>query len=291
VDGRQFGKLDSAGSLGPSAVTADVEHVIQLRKDDDHEEIKVTKRAPAKEAIVLSGADARLKLVGILEFQVQPQGAQVSINQQGEAPRRVTEKSMRFREGAYIVKATADGYDTIEKSVTVVSGPPQIVRVALVRTAGRGPRDEVKPSKPIELPELFDDPKNWTRNDKDFWIHDGPSWMAAGYFNRVFNVFKGKNGLFGKAEKVGWLIYLDNVDYLEFELDGSNLSWRDVIGGKPTPWVKKAHKETQKAFYRLELNVANDGVLVKVGEARIVISRKVTWRTGFRSKVGLRLVK
>jgi hypothetical protein len=63
-----------------------------------------------------------------------------------------------------------------------------------------------------------------------------------------------------------------------------------VIGGKVTE-TRLRNIASEKEFYRLNIRVAEDGVFLKIGNTEDVIRGKVTGRTGFVGKFGLRLVK
>jgi hypothetical protein len=289
VDDRQIGTLDSSGSLAPQPVAPGVDHSIRLHKAG-YEDFETKKRSPMREAIVISAAEGRLKALGTLVFDIQPPEAQVTYHQQGETAKKVTDKVVPLREGAYIVNGAADGYEPFEGKAQAVSGQRITVPVKLVRKEAKAQPVEAPTPKKVELPELFGDSENWKR-DNGFWVHDGSTWLKDSHFEHIFDVLKIKKSL-GRQERIRWRIYLDAGDhYIECEVDGSNYSRRIVMGGKASDAVKIPHKSTQKDFYRLEITVADEAVVIKVGEATDNLPRKVSGRTVFDGKYGLRLVK
>jgi eukaryotic-like serine/threonine-protein kinase len=286
VDGNPIGKLDPTGALAPTGVTPDVDHVIRIEKEN-YEPFETKRHAPVKEAIRISAPEAQLKQFGALVFEGQPPNAKITIRRRGEAPRDVTEKAVPLRGGAYTVDATADGYEPFQQDEQVGSGQSVTVQIAMNRKA---PTPTVTRPKPVDVPDLFDESARWTRQEDGFWIHDGPVWFKELYFTHVFEVLKPKKG-FIKQAKVRWVVYAQDDHYIECELDDTTFSTRERIGGKWNPQIKHAHKTGSEGFVRVEITVASDHVIQKVGQAIDRFNGKVGGRTGFDGKFGLRLVK
>jgi hypothetical protein len=154
----------------------------------------------------------------------------------------------------------------------------------------KAPTPTVTRPKPVDVPDLFDESARWTHQEDGFWIHDGPVWFKELYFTHVFEVLKPKKG-FIKQAKVRWVIYAQDDHYIECELDDTTFSTRERIGGKWNPQIKHAHKTGSEGFVRVEITVASDHVIQKVGQAIDRFNGKVGGRTGFDGKFGLRLVK
>ncbi len=252
-------------------MTPDVEHAIRIHKED-YEDFKATRRAKMKESIPFSVAEAQLKPFGTLVFEVKPPETQVTIHQQGEAARKV-DKTVRLREGTYIVTGTADGYEPHQNNaVQVASGQSRTIPVVLTRKE-RKPIiiDPGLSPKRREVKELFDSTITWDRRDDGFWLHNA---LGGAYLN------------------VHWFIYLDprGDDYIDFEVDGSEYRRKQVIGGKVTE-TRLHNIASEKEFYRVNIRVAEDGVFLKIGNTEDVVRGKVAGRTGFVGKFGLRLVK
>ena len=105
IDGRTVGKLDANGTIAETAISPDVDHTIRLQREN-YEPKEIRRRAGVKDMISIGGADAVLKPFGTLVLEVQPGDAQVTIQRRGEPARRVTERTLRVREGTYTVTAS-----------------------------------------------------------------------------------------------------------------------------------------------------------------------------------------
>jgi serine/threonine-protein kinase len=290
LDGASRGTLDSTGAFGPIKVPPDVEHSIRFQKEN-FEPSATVRHAGAKETIQISGAEARLTAFGTLVLEVQPTDSIVTITRKGEsAARKITETTLHLREGVYVVHAApADPshYNSAEEEKQVLSG--QTVKLPL--TLSRKVERVSLPPKPVELTDLFDASlQKWRKDSKGFWLREGNTWFKQNYFDHVFEVLKMKKR-FGGQEKIHWLTYLDSEDYWEFEIDGTNLSWREVKNGKSPSWSRRPHYVGQSDSFKLEINVKPEGWSVKVGQAESLVQCKINGRTGFDSKIGLRLIK
>jgi len=285
IDGREAGKLNSEGSLAPTGIAPDIEHSIRIQKQD-YEAFDAKRHAKVKDTILISASEARLKPFGTLVFEVKPPGAHVTIHQQNETAREVTDKTMRLREGTYIVNGTADQYLPFKGEEQVVSGQERIARVMLTPL----PPPVIQPPAPTEIPELFGDSKNWKRLDNGFWFHEGPSWLKDGYFTHAFEVLKPKKGVI-RQEKVRWRIYLEGGNYIECELDDSAFYRREMVDGKFTPQKKMPHKAGGGTSLHIEITVERDRVIHKIGQVNDIFPCTVKGQTGFDGKVGLRLAK
>jgi len=275
--------------LPPTPVAPDVEHTIRLHKDD-YEDFELRRHAAAKETILISGSEIRLKPFGTLSFVVQPPETQMTYHLQGEAPTNITDKTLRLREGTYVVNGTAAGYESFERRIPLISGQNTTVQVSLSRKEQNQPRIEVPIPKHTELPELFTETKNWKLDSDGFWMHETTTWLKDIHFNRVFEVLKIKKSL-GRQEKIQWRLYLqpESEDRIECELDGTNYIRRQVIGGKVKEEIKKPHRSSEKTFFRLEIKVTEDGVVQKIGQVTDTIPFNIKGRTGFENRFGIRL--
>jgi hypothetical protein len=202
----------------------------------------------------------------------------------------VTDSTLHLREGAYVVHAApADPtrYNPAENEKQVVSGQTAKLTLTLAPKSERASL----PSKPVEIPDLFDASlQKWKKDNKGYWVREGTTWFKQNYFDHVFDVLKMRRR-FGGQEKIEWRTYLDNEDYYEFEIDGTNLSWREVKDSKNPPWSRRPHYAGQGESFKLEINVKPDGWSVKAGQAESLVQCKINGRTGFDSKIGLRLIK
>ena len=294
VDDQKIGVLDSSGSFGPKAVTPDAEHAIRLHKEY-YEDFKATRRAKMKESIPFSVAEGQLKPFGTLVFEVQPPETQVTVHQQGEAAQKV-DKTVRLREGTYIVTGTAGGYEPYQNNaVQIASGQSRTIPVVLTHKEKPKNIDPGPPPKRREVKELFDSTITWDRRDDGFWLHNaaGGAYLNDTYFDHVFEALKiKKKGILKGQEKIHWLVYLDTRgdDYIDCEVDGSDFRRRLVIGGETTE-TRQYKIASEKELYRVNIRVAEDGVFLKIGNTEDVIHGKVAGRTGFVGKFGLRLVK
>jgi hypothetical protein len=133
VDGHWVGKLNSVGSLATD-VTPDIPHSIQFKKQNYGDSTELTRRAAVKQAIRITGSEARLKPFGIVAFSdVQPRETQLTVQRLGEREtRKVTDLRMALPGGTYVVKGTAEGYEPFEKdNLAVLSGFETHVSVVL----------------------------------------------------------------------------------------------------------------------------------------------------------------
>lgn len=289
LDGNPVGRLDSSGTLGLIPMAPDIDHAVRIQKES-FEPAEWKRRAPLKETAIVSGGEARLKPFGTLVLEVQPADAQVSIHRGSETARRVSDKTLSLREGTYTVTASGDGdhrFERFQKDVQIVSGQRQVLQVTLTPK----PEASVAPPRRAAIMDLFtDDPKKWTADDEGFWFHDGVAWMKQLYFTHVFDILKVKK-TFGRLEKPHWLIYSQGNDYIECELDGTQLSRRAVRGGKAREWVRTPHGAGQADYYRLRIAVEPERVTLQIGKATDTFAAKIEGRTGFTGKFRMRLVE
>lgn len=286
VDGRPLDKLDASGALGPAPVSADTEHSIHIEKKD-YEPLEWRRRGAAKETITISGADAQLKPFATLLIEVKPPDARVTIRRRGENGRLIAERTLHLRQGAYTVSAT-NGNAPVEKEVTLGPGQRQTVTLEVPRKSE--PVVAAAPPKRVEAPDLFPPNTKWTTDSAGFALHEGTVWLTRIHFTHILDVLKIKK-TFGRQEKVKWRIYTQGDDYLECELDGTNLSTREINDGKAQEWVRKPHGLSEGNSYRLKLSVQPDQVTQQVGKASQVLQKNIEGRTGFVGKFGLRLVE
>jgi eukaryotic-like serine/threonine-protein kinase len=302
LDDRVIGKLDANGSFGPSNVPADTDHRIVFKKQN-FEDLSLTKKGvPAKQTILISGSEARLKEYGSLDFMtVSPSGTQLTYQGRGGAPKQVADwtKPIPLPEGTYTVRGTADQYEPFGQDVQIRSGQPMRIEVRLTSKPPAEPKapppDQKKAPPPVvQLPDLFRDPaKYWRRDEQGFWTHDGPVvWFKDFYFTKTFEVFL-KRGTF-RTEKLQWKTFLDDTErnYFEFELSDKELKRREWVDGKSKDWEKpKAHGIAQGGPYKLTISIQPDRIENSIGHANDIINRKVAGATGFDGKIDLKLVQ
>ena len=287
IDGKDAGKLDASGSVGPLPIAPGTDHVIRLQKAN-FEPLELKRKAGARETITLAGGQARLKQFGTLVFEVvDPPGTLVTIERSGESPRKITEKSVSVREGTYSVSGTANQYPPYQSQAQVTSGQSTPVRVVLTKRI-----EPVKPTestpKRVELKDLFRSQNGW-KDEDGFWVREETAFMKANQFRHTFDVLRIRKN-FGRREKPQWRVYTSEDDYIEAMLDDTNLAVRQRVGGKETEWQRKPHRAGQKDFYRLELTVSSDRIVEKIGQAIFEFPGTYDGRTGFIGRFGLRLV-
>jgi len=285
LDGKRLGTLDSAGSLPQQTVAPGEDHSIRIEKEN-YEPLVIKRQAAAKETIAITGAEAQLNPYGTLVFDIQTPEAKVTIRLAGEAPREVTDKTLRLRAGTYTVNASAAGYERLERDEQANPGKSRTVVIKLSPVKKTAPT----PPKSVELSDLFGDSKNWTRQG-GFWIYDGTNWLNEIYFTHVFDILRPKKGII-KSGKVSWRIYLqghDGNDYIECQLDDSAFYRREKIGGKFGHQTKILHNVTGGDSIRVEITVAKDHVTHKIGQVNDNFACSVGGHTGFDGKFGLRL--
>ena len=288
VDDRLVGRLDAGGGLAGVPIAPDVEHNIRFQREN-HESREVRRRGSVKETVLISGADAVLKPFGTLVLEVQPSDAQVTIQRRGDAPRRVTERTLRVREGTYTVSVNGGPrYQPFEKNdVTVAPGQTRTVPVVLTRREEPAPVAAAAP-KPRGLTDLFENPDNWKPGEKDFLQHEGSAFLKSVHYNHTFDFFRIKKP-FGRREKIEFRIYNSATDYVRYEIDGDNLTRTEMSGKTAKPSVKKPHGLSGDVF-RVSIKTEPERITVRVGQVTDTVAAAVAGRTAFDGKYAVRLV-
>ena len=117
----------------------------------------------------------------------------------------------------------------------------------------------------------FADPSQWHEENGEF-VHHGAAFLPyklppAGIFTFTVELLKG-GGLF-RSGKVRWrLMYIDNRNYAEFEIDRGHFVSRVVRNGKAFERGKKAVKDWEKQKQvAILIDVSSDHIVHKLGSA------------------------
>ena len=256
-------------------------HEIVLQKEN-YESKRVMKTFVVSQAVRLTAAESRLTPFGMLNFRVLTAGAEVTYRRKDEAQSHVAKnnETVSLAEGTYLVRASAEGYESKEVSYTVTPGSAPTVSWALQKT-------ETKPVVQAENAfSAVEDPSQW-QNLNGWIVYQGQSygWMkrAQGHFSidirkRAGNVFGGGGGIdfvvgyFEKGKnRVSY--HIDKLGYVSRKL---------TINGQ-TKEDSKMVRIAGDDYFRLQITIEPTRVTIHDGRGALVDDCAVS---GFDLTVG-----
>ena len=250
VDGVTAKTLDTSGAARIEVTPQS--HKISFRRDHFESPEAITRVFSRGQEIKLGAAEAKMKEMGRLQFQVTPQDAQVSYHRgdQKDVQHAKGRDVVWVPEGKYSITAEASGFVAQSKSdVSVTSGQVGTVELKLEADASAKKTADT-PSEP-GAKSLFEDPSQ-VRAEGGWLKATGPAEYvflkasAPHRFNLTF-ADPGKN-VFGKQKKMEWVVdFESDKQKVVYQFDGTKLERKATAAGKHAN-VSIACKATDQAF-------------------------------------------
>src|SRR5581483_808464 len=233
IDG-QMQTLQPDGSV--QATLSEGQHTVELQRPGYRP--KTLRRLVASgQTIELTAADFALEKLptsGTIVLTVVPRDARVTYRQ--GSGQEVAAPSAKFElpEGTYTFKATAPNYQERTETVELVAGETATVAMHL-------PPVSVVAVKPADPMEGWVDPKGWNP-DAGWYKRKGGGFVL--YKTKCLFQFTARRAdrrFFG-SRRLQWVVnYVDQKNYILFQIDKEKVSWRTFSDGKPGPETKVPH--------------------------------------------------
>jgi serine/threonine-protein kinase len=250
VDGVSVKTLDTTGAarieVTPQA------HKIGFRKEHFESPDAVARTFSHGQEIKLGAADAKLKEMGRLQFQVTPQDAQVSYHRSDhtEIQHAKGRDVVWVPEGKYAITVAAPGFTAQSKNdVAVTSGQVGTVELKLEPEAAS--KKSAEAAQDASGKSLFEDPS--LLKAEGGWLKaTGPAefvYLKSGAprsFNLTF-ADPGKN-VFGKQKKMEWVVdFESDKQKVVYQFDGNKFERKATADGKHSN-TSMVCKATDSAF-------------------------------------------
>lgn len=249
VDGVSVKTLDTSGAARLEVTPQS--HKIGFRKEHFESTDAVTRVFTRGQEVKLGAADAKLKEMGRLQFQVTPQDAQVSYQRSDrkEIQHAKGRDVVWVPEGKYAITAEAPGFTAQSKNdVAVTAGQVGTVELKLEPAAAK---KTAEAAQETGGKSLFEDPSE-LKSEGGWLKATGPAefvYLKAGAprsFNLTFSD-PGKN-VFGKQKKMEWVVdFESDKQKVVYQFDGNKFERKATAGGKHSN-TSMACKATDSAF-------------------------------------------
>ncbi|MGC2656962.1 MAG: PEGA domain-containing protein, partial [Bryobacteraceae bacterium] len=287
VDGTKVGSVSADGTF--SADLTPGRHTVVLRKQGYEEASSAPQTVNAGETMKVSGES--MKLLGMLVFHVNPAGAKISYQRDGEngTHEATNGQTVSLHAGSYQVGVEADGFQPKTESYIVTAGKQTAVDITLLGV----PKPPIQPTTPATV---FQDPASWKIGPSGWWEHPstGYSFLREnkGVFN--FDILKQsqKGNLFHKGpRKVMFVVdYHSDKDRILYTIDDHQLHRKVYSQDGDSSDNKVPHGMEAAAVYRITVDIEPDHVIVKNASGKILDEVKRTspgGKFGFLDDVSL----
>ena len=224
IDQALKGHLDAAGRFNFDLTSGP--HDIRLN-NDLFEPKELEKRIfTAGQQVRISGAEARLKPLGSINFQISTQGADIKYMSEGETSwHSARNEGVPLKAGRYQVLISADNYETRDETVTVESG--RVTNVSGYLKAKVAKRIEALPPPEQNLLP----PDAWEQDDSGFSVNrKGIGWIAGKNGNFKIELLRKSRKLAVFGGTVEWMIGVRNKgkDKVVYKLSSDGSLTRSV---------------------------------------------------------------
>ena len=262
LDGNYLGDVLPDGSFSSRNISLG-EHTIQLRREGCQPRSFVKVFAAAQPQL-LSGSDVILDPhplapepggptpTGTIEIKVTPASSQLTYSRVGEAQSRpINGPRLVLPQGLYVFSATAPEYQEFRQRVEVLPGQTRQLDIRL-------------PLKKLSLygMQSWEPDARWTPQDKWF-VHRGGDFVL--YRIRPMAGSIQFTGQVRKGRRLAWVVnYLDNNNYLLFEIDKRNFVRTEFFRGQRMPPLRKQHDAGDLSYFMVEIRIQDTGVTHRI---------------------------
>jgi hypothetical protein len=255
LDGTHIGTVGADGTFVFPKLDPPGKHTVTVRKES-HQPRQFDIDFPAGVTSELEGGLETA--VGTLRIESTPAPPEIRLmlRREGEtADRPVAEAAMQLPEGTYRVTGSANGYQPGSATVRVTAGRTTTATLALRRV-------EV-PKPVVKLPVLtladWEKTGGWTREGpllvrKGGNVVVAPLAPMAGSYN--FTI------LLQKGSRLEWLLnYVDDRNYVQYQLDKTNFSRVEVVNGRRGEAVRAPHRVDRDKYVSVQIDVSSEAVI------------------------------
>ncbi len=236
IDQTTAGTVQADGSFSAPRLSPG-EHVVELRKEG-FKTRRLQKRIVSGSNVAITSAEAALEVAtGEIKIIFTPPAATVTLSKAGEAPISVSSGSpVSLQPGTYTLTARLDNL-TRTSTVEVVAGQSKTLDLPL------GPTGMT----------LWDDPAGWKR-DAGTYVRKGGDFVlySASPTSGTF-VFSAQ---LQKGHRLQWVVnYVDEHNYILFEMDENNLYRSVRRNDEKTDEIKVPFKSEKKSFHTIQIHI------------------------------------
>jgi len=288
LDGQHLGTVGSDGSFRKDGIPPG-DHAIVLRHAD-YEDRPFPRPFTSGQTVRI--ADAQLTPFGTLEFHIVPAAARISYMRSDESQPHEAEngKSVRVKQGNYLISTRATGYRNRDDHFIVGSG--QLTQVAWTLPSIVTPVAPPPPPKPVPV-EYFAVPSDWEA-DGSWRVHrsEGMGWLRVAQGRYRIEFRRQTTKVFKKAKRVEWVIDSTDTGRVDYTFDFSNLTRRATVAGKQQPGIKAAVTGAGET-YVLDIDIGAQSIVIRDAQGKELDryeranSGQPTGRFGFKGEVAL----
>jgi hypothetical protein len=232
----------------------------------------VRRSLAAGDEIRLTAEDLRLAPVfGSVRVRVTPAGARVTYRRGNGAATEAPSGEMELEPGRYDFRASADGYQSAEQTVTIAAGethPVEIALVAIRRQAHAPPKDPMA---------IWATPGRWTKDDRGYVLKGKSVELASpapatGRFEFTVPVAGGIRNLLGTSRgDVAWVSgYHDDLNHTRIYVTRNDVEWVQIEAGAKVRKEKLPHGVRVRKDLHVVFEIAANNVIVKVRSGDVV---------------------
>jgi serine/threonine protein kinase len=259
IDEAVVGAIQPDGSFRLSHIIPG-DHVIELHKPGFNTK-RMQRHFNAGSEVALLAAEADLDMaMGQLRVTFSPPDSEVTLTgADGRSVKVASDNPLTLRPGSYTLAARAADRAPRTSSVEIVAGDSKILNLGSLVPGGM---------------DDWEVPGGW-RHESDMFIRKGGNFVlyraspTSGTFRFSVVLLKG--------HKLQWVLnYVDEANYLLFQMDENYFYRTQVVNGETIQGVKIPHKTAKKQFRTFQIVVSPGQVLQQIWEANAWVSLD-TW--------------
>ncbi len=255
LDGTLVGTVGGDGTFVFPKLDPPGKHAVTIRKEA-HQPRQFNMDFPAGVTSELEGSLETTLGTLRIEATPAPPETRLTLRREGEAADRpVGETMMQLPEGTYRVTGSANGYQAGSATARVTAGRTATATLALRRVEA--------PKPVVKLPVLtladWEKTGGWTREGPLLVRRGGnvvvaPLAPMAGSYN--FTI------LLQRGSRLEWLLnYVDDRNYVQYQLDKTNFSRVEVVNGRRGDPVRAPHRLDRDNYISVQIDVSSEAVI------------------------------
>ncbi len=254
LDGTHIGTVGADGMFVFPKLDPPGKHTVTMRKES-HQPRQFDMDFPAGVTSELEGGLETT--LGTLRIEATPAPPEIrlTLRREGEADRTVGETTMPLPEGTYRVTGSANGYQAGSVTVRVTAGRTATAALALRRVEVPQPVAKA----PVLTLADWEKTGGWTREGPLLVRRGGnvvvaPLAPLAGSYN--FTI------LLQRGSRLEWLLnYVDDRNYVQYQLDKTNFSRVEMVNGRRGEAVRAPHRVDRDTYISVQIDVSSEAVI------------------------------